>query len=452
MGAKTDRFGLNTLGPGDSMADDGFKFSDGDIQLIDRLLQLAVEGHHHTGEAAVDNTPASPPTLYLTTTGGGLPSSTRFFYRFTLVDAQGNETLPSPVVFQDTPIAVPDPAAPSLSYLSSGGLLDPGNYSYVLSAYTTATTLESRAANSAYITVAIPTSVGRVSIEMPPLPSGATGFNIYRKAPNGARYQYLDSTTGTTYIDDGSVAPDCDRSLPAINTTNNTSIITITYPGSTPVVPVGFTWKIYRTTNPNNWANSLLHHVVETTGATPVVNIAFSDVGGATSSGQPPTTTQLIGNPSKILLTDAAEIQGMIPPGLVLATKTIEFTASGPVVAGPGSYTWLCPYDQAHITGVRAHLGVDSWPAATDVIVDVNKWSGASWDTIFPSSPQPTVPVGWQNGALFVPDVTSLVAGDMLSVDVDQAGGGATPTDQNLVITVIMLVKDGSSTVSPTFA
>lgn len=454
MGRKTERFGLSTLGPGDSMADEGFKYSDADIELLDRLLAVAAEGHHHTGVSAVDQTPTLPLSLHQLSTGGGLPSSTRYYYKYTLVDAAGNESIGSPTAFADTPAGLHEPAAPALSYLATGGTLDPGNYTYVLSAYSTATSLETKAANSAYITVATATSIARVAIALPPLPPGATGFNIYRKAPNGARFQFLASTVLTgTYIDDGSIDPDCNRTLPAKNSTNNTGVITVSFPGATPVVPAGYTWKIYRTDNPNNWANSLLHHVVETTGATPVVLTAFSDVGSGTVGGKPPDVSQSIGNPDKVVLTDGSEVQGVLPPGMSITTRQVTFNKAGTVTVGAGVYVWNCPYDQAHILSVRAYLGVASWPAATPVIVDVNKFDGvSSWPTIFTTQAnRPRIPVGDQVGATTVPNDIFLVAGDMLSCDVDQAGGGATPTDHNLTVSLLLLVKDGSDTVSPVF-
>jgi len=458
MGGKTQRFGFNTLGPGDSMAADGFKFSDADIVLMDRLLAAAAEGHHHSGVPAVDNTPTLPLSLHQLSTGGWFPSSKRYYYRFTLVDAAGNETVGSPVTFADTPVALLDPSPPGLLPFTSGGTLSPGNYSYVLSAYTTATTLETKASKSANITLPIATSIGQITLTLPPL-GAATGFNIYRKTPNGARYLFLDSVTSAAdYVDDGSVHEDCNRTLPGTNTTNNQGMITITYPGATPVIPLGYTWKIYRTLNPNNWANSLLKHVVEDGSllippAPGVIVVSFSDLGSATGPGKPPVASQAIGNPSKVVLTDMAEVQGMLPPGGAVLSKQVTFTRPGILAAEAGRYTWLCPYDQAHITSVRAYLGVDSWPAATDVIVDVNKFGGATptWSTIFTNQAnRPRVAVGSQIGDAVVPDVISLVEGDLLSVDIDQAGGGATPVDFNLTVSVMMLVKDGSLT-TPVF-
>ena len=65
----------------------------------------------------------------------------RFYYEYTLVDADGFESAPSPATFVDTQPPVAEPSAPTLSYVNDAGSLLPGSYSYVLSAYKAANTL-----------------------------------------------------------------------------------------------------------------------------------------------------------------------------------------------------------------------------------------------------------------------------------------------------------------------
>jgi hypothetical protein len=90
------------------------------------------------------------------------------------------------------------------------------------------------------------------------------------------------------------------------------------------------------------------------------------------------------------------------------------------------------------------------------VIVDVNAYRGATpvWQSIFADGPlRPSVPVGVTVGDPSTPNaIRHLVRGDMLSVDVDQAGGGSTPTDTNLTVNILMYVKSGSETQSYTWA
>ena len=80
MAEKTDRFGLQVLDAGDNLSEDGYAFVKADRFLIDRLLELGVETHVHTGVAATA-TVVDPPPLTLDTTGGSIPSGRRVRYK-----------------------------------------------------------------------------------------------------------------------------------------------------------------------------------------------------------------------------------------------------------------------------------------------------------------------------------------------------------------------------------
>lgn len=450
MPDSTDRWGLSILGPGDSLAADGFKFSDADIHFIDRLLAYAAEQHHHTGETGSDTTPAVQPNLTLLPTGGAFPSASRLYYQFTIVDSLQNESAPSPISSIDTPAALSTPGAPALNYVTGSGDLLPGNYHYVVSAYRGTSTQETKALNSATITIPGSNPNNEITMILPSLPLGADGLNVYRRTMSGMHYLYLTSiaapTTGDSWVDDGSLEGDCDRGLPTVNRTSNTAAVRITYPAAQ--VPEGMSWRLYRSTSPLDWSRSYLADITPM-GATPVTPIEFVDVGGGTMTGGPPTVAQIINAPSKITLTDSAEVEGELPPGTVVSPYTITFTAPGPVTAGPGTYVWVCDYDQADIVSCRAHLGVDSIPDADPVIVDVNLLRpniDSNWVSAFDDGPdRPTVPIGTSIGSPTTPVHQHLVAGDAVSIDIDQAGGGA-GTDANLTVNVTLVVKHGSET------
>ncbi|QBQ74885.1 hypothetical protein [Caudovirales GX15bay] len=446
----TDNWGFSVLGPGDAFGSDGYKFSNGDIHLLDRLLAFAAEQHRHTGTSGTDTSPVSAPGLNLDLTGGALPAATRLFYRITVVDEYGNESAPSPSASIDTPGPIAEPGAPSPSFITGSGSLAPGSYSYVLSAYRDVDTLETKAVNAAMITVPGSSASNEVILTLPGPPVGADGFNVYRKSPSGMHYLWLDSiaspTVGDTWIDDGTIDGDCDRAIPPTNRTGNTSAVEVTYPGATPYLPDGWAWRIYRSTNDSDWSRSYLTDV-NPIGATPVAVLEYLDLGGGTQLGGPPGTAQVINNPPKIELTDGAEVEGTLPPGLVVAPQMITFTAPGPVTAGSGTFVWTCDYDQADIISCRAHLGVDSVPAAQDVIVDVNALRPdveGAWISIYDDGAgRPTVPVGETSGEPATPVHRHLVAGDALCVDIDQAGGGATPTDENLTVNILLYTQYG---------
>lgn len=459
MGDTTDRFNFATLGPGDSMADGGYKYSDADIRLIDRLLEHALEHHVHTGEAAGDDTPLTGPALTLHSTGGSIAAGTRVHYRFTFVDSSGNETGASPLTFIDTPAAVDDPAAGSLAWASTGGgTLPPGSYTYVLTAYAGSTTLETRAGAPAQVRLNVTTSTNEITLTMPSLPPGADGWNVYRKKPGAPRYFFLANTTGTAYVDDGSDSDDTTRTLPTSNTTNNTNAVTVSLPGATPALPGDdYTWKLYRSYSAIDWNNSVLHHVVETESESGgAIVTTYDDVGEPTFLGAPPDATQIFGSPPRIEHTDAAHVTGNLPPGRNVVPQLVRFEFDDQVVAETGTKTWVCDFDRADVIWCRAFLGVNSSPASQDLIVDVNKYDSnaatPAWLTIYTTQAnRPRIQVGYFIGDTTVPDVIHLLEGDALSVDVDQAGGGATPTDFNLVVAVFMYVQHGSTTASYQF-
>lgn len=450
MAGYTDHYGLSKTGAGDSWSDNGYKHSVADRDTIDAILYINGEGHRHTGASGTLEEPVDPLQLTLNSTGGGLPSGTRIYYKWTYVNSEtGQESVASPEVYIDTDPPIASPGAPSISYTPTGGTLAGGNYFYVLSAYVTTSTAESKATSPAYLTVPGTTATNKVTLSLPSLPVGATGFNVYRRLPGQSKYFWLDSidmsvaTPPSTYEDAG-VEEDCDRTLPVANTTNSTSTVDIELPPAITALPTGYTWKIYRTYIPDNWINSLLHHVVEYTAeATPIITTTYTDTGIATSAGTFPSQSVIINSPSKVDLTDSAEVQGNLPLSAIAITFPVTFQFAGTVTVGQGSATWVCPFPLAEIVSVQANLGRGSIPASTDVVVDVN-YGAASANPIFSTAfstqaNRPTVPVGAQVGARTTPDTTTLARGDCLTVDVDQAGGGATPTDQDLCVTIYLI-------------
>lgn len=436
----TDHYGLARLGAGESFHEDAYKFTDADRALIDRLLYLGAEGHRHGAAAASDETPGTL-SVTLDTSAGSLPSGTRIYYKYTLVDVNGFETAPSAEVYIDTLTPVVEPSAPVLNVSTTGGALLPGQYYYVLSAYTGITTNETKALNPSYVTVPVGTSTNAISLTLPTRPAGATGFNVYRKKPGGSRYDYLASTTSTTtYVDNGSVAEDCNRVVPTRNSTNATNAGV----ASIGTVPVGYTWKLYRTYNTGFYDNSLLHHVVEETfEGSGIVTGTYVDLGLATVGGKPPASTQVIGGPAAIELTDAVDLQGRLPMGAVSAFPfVVTFHFPGPLSVINGSSLFVIEYPQATIVSVRASLGRGYAPAATDVIVDVEylaSMATPSWTTIFTNqATRPVVEVGSTIGDSTVPQITEFVAGNALAVNIEQVGGGATPTDRDLTVNILM--------------
>lgn len=451
MTGLTPHYGLSRIVAGDNLSDDGYKFTEDDRGLIDRLLYLGVEGHRHTGAVAAGVNPISAATLVASLTGGTIPAGTRVYYKYTHVDANGFETAASPQAFVDTPAPILEPAAAAISYSSTGGVLLPGVYYYALTAYTSVNTQETKGITPAYVTVPVGTSTNKITLSLPSLPAGATGFNIYSKKPGASRYNYLSSVVpsgATTFIDTGAIVENCNRTVPIRNNTNAANSVTVTHPGA---VPVGSTWKLYRTYGTGQFDSSLLHWIVEETFETSgIIKPSYQDVGNATSSGAPPTVSQSVGSPSKINIANGTDITGNLPLGLIAFPVVYTFFWPGQLAVTTGTMVWTCEHPNMKIIGCRAVLGAGATPAATAVLVDVNRAtaSGGAFTTIYTTQAnRPTVAVAGQRGVRTVPDVTALVQGDMVTVDIDQVGGGA-GTDRDLTVQIYGVAYGYSATAS----
>lgn len=106
----------------------------------------------------------------------------------------------------------------------------------------------------------------------------------------------------------------------------------------------------------------------------------------------------------------------------------IPFSLSGTLTTGVGTARFPMPY-AAQILGVRAAVGTA--PTGAAAIFDVNK----NGTTIFTTQGnRPQVAAAANQGAEAVPDVSTLAAGDYLTVDRDQVGSTVAGADATLVI------------------
>lgn len=453
MAGYTSHYSLKKLNSGDSLSDDGYKFTDPDRDTIDLLLYLAGEAHHHTGGGSGGTTtPTEAANVTLVTNSGVLPAGRRVYYEYTYVDATGVESGASPEVFIDTPSQVSSPAKPTLTSVTTGGALAPGNYYYVLSAYTGSSGYETPAVNPETILVTSSTLTNTITLTLPALPAGATGFNVYRQAPGGPGYFFIAaidmSSVPTTWDDTGAIAPNCDRTRPTVNTTRQTNSVTLTLPGTAPSLAPGQSWRIYRSYTSGEYVNSLLATVTD---------ITYTDTGTATTVGQPPFGAVSVGSPAQVLLTNGSEVQGRLPLANISAfPETVTFAMDGDTFELTGTNVWVCEYPQATIVGVRASLGRGYVPTNQAVIIDVNKGSGPvpTMTSIFAASAdQPRILVGQQIGARVAPTATmELVEGDVLTIDVDQADDANPSTDQDLTVNIYLYCYGWTETTSHEWA
>ena len=447
---------LTKLKSGEDFSANDYAFTGRNIDSIDQKLYLGAEGHHHDGIDASVPDPTISLGVELITGGGNIPGGRTMRYKYTWVDQYGQETAPSPEITVTTPSPIAAPGIPTVAFTTGGSLL-PGNYYYVLTAWKDANTLETSPGGRAYTSLTYTSTNKSIILTYPSLPAGADGFNIYRRSPGSSKFQFLYSddlsgaTPPTDFTDTGAVEEDCNRTVPTRNNTSTSNSVRVTLPGATPLVPEGLTWKVYRTYTINDWDSSLLQWVVEETEeASGIITTTILDVGGPTLESSPPIQSEIVGSPEKVILTDMAEVQGTLPPAANAYPYTIQFFFPGTLEAASGNVVWRCPFPVAKIVGVECNLGRDSVPSSQDVEVDVLKDNGIGFVSIF-DAVFPNVPVGLNVGDRVAPDVSLVEVGDLIVCDVTQSGGGGTPTDENLIVTVLMYIQMSEDTVSIDF-
>lgn len=326
MPGLTDHFGFTTLGPGEALSADGYKFPRGDRRLLDALLWTLFD-HHHTGDPGVDNHPTTGFTLTPAATGGTYEGGLHLVYRYSVVDPNGVETAASPEQAIDLDPVVATPGAPAIDSINTGsGTLLPGNYAYRVTAYKGPNTAETEPSDPVSVNVVSPTSTNAITLLLPTSPTGADGFNIYRRKPGGTSYIYLASVAGGgPYTDDGSDVEDCDRRAPIANTTSTTNQVTV---APTAAIPAGWRWRLYRRIGAGGWNNSFLAEI-------PSGTTSYVDTGQAVTPGTPLDSTPLVPSPPKVdpsaeIDWSTAEIGG--------PTDELGFYGAAPI-AQPSAYT-----------------------------------------------------------------------------------------------------------------
>jgi len=144
-----------------------------------------------------------------------------------------------------------------------------------------------------------------------------------------------------------------------------------------------------------------------------------------------PTLTIISGGPPVEIHVDQAppllitQIPGVGQPGPTGATgptgptghAQLALSIPGPLTVAVGTMPFVSARAMT-IVGIWVAAGVT--PTGADVIFDVNK----NGTTIFTTQAnRPTIPDGASEaGALSVPDIVAIAAGDVITVDVDQVG------------------------------
>lgn len=438
---RTNHYNLSTIGPGDEFSEDGHKYSVRDREDIDLLLYIGAEAHIHGGPSGAANNPTGSLNFTVLDAGGSLPASVTYFYKYSLISPEGLESAASDEFSVSTPDQVPAPNAASLISSSAGGTLLPGTYYYIITAYTSSTNYETKSSQAAYITIPLGSSTNSITLDLPTLPVGADGWNIYRRAPGGTKYYFLNSFAAgpSTYVDSGADEEDCNRTIPSRNNTYASNSISIT---TTEVLPAGYTWRIFRSTASGQFENSLLASVVEeTTEGSGIITTTYVDVGNGTQAEAPRSQAQVMSSPPAININDGFGVDGVFPMGVVQYPTVVQL-GFFPGVLEPTvgtSVGWVCEHPFFKILGTRIALAVGASAPAGGVVADVNAGiSGSPPSTIYTTQAnRPTILAGSQMGLRTAPpDVSILAEGDFLTFDLDTVSNGATPTAYDMTIFV----------------
>lgn len=104
------------------------------------------------------------------------------------------------------------------------------------------------------------------------------------------------------------------------------------------------------------------------------------------------------------------------------------YSVSGALVVAAGKSRFRAPFP---ITLSAVSAAIDTAPVGAAVIVDVNK----NGTTVFTTQAnRPSIAAGANSAAEVVPDVVSVAAGDVITVDVDQIGSTTAGSDLSVMV------------------
>lgn len=403
--AQTTPLGLTVIPPGGDLSANGYGLTSRDPVLVDRLLRSLMGHRHNGGVPTVEESP-DPPTLANLDEVGGLLPDTTYYYRISEMRGGGLVPFESPAstsTWVHTPAGLTAPVITDddVTVSTMGGGLAPGFYQYAVTVYDTFYTLDTNCPSPVSVMLApLDGDEQEISISLPSLPTGADGWNIYRRVPNGLTFQLLETLVGeqvSPFVDDGSIIEDS-RVLPTRNLSAWKRSVTVTRPPG-----VTGDWVVYRSRDDSNWAGSRIA----------VVDSAEDSI---------PDT----GLPSDFL-TPQDSFSAYWEPGRVRGDEIVEtaqvlrFFRPGAAATGvmPGG-EWVCPFAEARLVGVGAHLAVGTTPTSQDLLYTVQQWDGSAWDDVFSG----VIESDASGGDAVVDPPVEFAQGDRVRVNVSQVGSG----------------------------
>lgn len=137
-----------------------------------------------------------------------------------------------------------------------------------------------------------------------------------------------------------------------------------------------------------------------------------------------------IGLNGEVLISDSDEENGIKWGGI---TRGIAFYIAGPIVVETQAMSFIAPCDLTLLDVVSA---VDIAPTGSDLILDIHK----NDETVFTTQEnRPTITAGTTSNTSVTPDITSIKAGDKITLEIDQKG--SIISSSNLSVTVRCVTK-----------
>lgn len=223
--------GLTALDVNDAITVDGGSFLHQN-DVVDRFLQIGCVTHRHDEHNAIPN-PVAQLSAAVSTTGGQLEAGITVYAGYTFTDANGGETMISPIVAISTqPQIIPDLPPPTASADYSAGSLPVGGYSYAF-AYRDGAGGQTELQPPVFATRVAGHASGQIIVSglSAGLVSGLVSWEAWR-ADEGGEYKLLTEGSTDSFTDTGFTCTDCTATPPSVNTTNRTSELTIRLPDS----------------------------------------------------------------------------------------------------------------------------------------------------------------------------------------------------------------------------
>ena len=293
----TDFAGLEALAPGDPLSKDSFRFQSVNPGITDRFLRIGATTHKHDAHAALAN-PSGATSVTQAASGGSIAGSLTIYSAFTLVDAEGGETLPSAPTETKTPAVSPSPqGVPTAVASYAAGSLLANNFSYGV------TVTDGKGGEtelSPVVNVLVEPGHTHAEVTLTALKeileevtlAGGAEWRLWRSQAGGP-YDLLATGVGAEFVDKGETSPDCNVSPPSVSTMLGANELKIEVPN--PAEPAAEYFRLYLSTTPTFTSPSLVaqYPISEVAKVLAIKSLALAE-------GAPPLVSTAITGADKI--------------------------------------------------------------------------------------------------------------------------------------------------------